>query len=122
MAGIIHRRRILAEHRARPAPHAGDDRCHGPEIILSLGIGETVGDVGIGFAEDVRHAVSVADDPDIMGFCGRRHCGIGEQRLPSRQPDQRSNNDCAGSKPDFAPNTHHNFPLPVPDIKPGRCR
>src|SRR3546814_1564696 len=47
-----------------------------------MGIGDAIGDVGVGFAKDMRHAEAVARDADVGGLERRRRRRFGGQRLP----------------------------------------
>jgi len=39
----------------------------GGEVVLAVGVGQAEGDVGVGVAEDMRHAEVIAPDPHVVG-------------------------------------------------------
>ena len=86
----------LADAWADPASYdgeataGGEDRLlQGGEIVLGLGVGQSVGGVGVGPAQDVRHAPLVASDAHVPLFfrLGFRRARRQDRR---RQTDQRN--------------------------------
>ena len=50
-------------------------------------IGDAIGDIGIGLAEDMRHAEIVADDLHVIFARRRGLARFGHQRFPHRKGD-----------------------------------
>ena len=52
-----------------------------------MGVGHTIGDVGIGLAEYMRDTEFVTDDPRFIAAFRWRRGLLGAQRFPDRQTD-----------------------------------
>ncbi len=102
--GIIDLGAILTQHRPGAAARHRDDFLQGGKIILGMGIGDAVSDVGIGLAKDVRHPELVARDADVLWLERRRFGRFGGQRLPQRQ--RRGGHDQQQQKPQQNPSQH----------------
>src|SRR6185436_9507989 len=55
------------------------------EVILRVGPGESVGDVGIRASEDVRRPPGVAQDADVVGPLGKESRRVDPRPRPHRQ-------------------------------------
>jgi len=64
----------------------------GEEVVFGVGVGEAVGGVGIGMAEDVGDAPGVAEDGDVVGRCGLAEAGevvaLGPEDVEGGQGDE----------------------------------
>jgi len=109
MPGEVDPGAVRPEHRPRPAAHAGEHLLQGREIILRMRVADAVTDIGIGLAEDMRHAPAVADDTDIVAahrLGGRR---IGGRTLPGRQADERHDEQPRRRQPKLPRQLHAPF-------------
>ncbi len=101
-------RPILPADRAEPAASHRQHFLESREIVLGVGVGDAIGDVGIGLAEDVRHAEIVASDAHVIGARRRRRHPLGKQRLPGGEPD-RDQDDERGQRQADATEPFHCF-------------
>jgi len=89
---IVDRRAVRAVERRHPAPRHRGHFLQRRKIILGMGIGHAIGDIGIGLAENMRDSEFVADDAGLIGAVWRSH-GLGDaQWFPQRQADRRQHN------------------------------
>ena len=97
---IVDRRALRAVEGGHAAPgHRGDFlQCR--EIIFGMGIGHAIGDIGIGLAENMRHAEFVPDDARFIAAVRRRSGFTDAQGLPNHQA---SGDQCSK---DYQPDAH----------------
>jgi len=96
---IVDRRAVRSvERRHPPAGHRGYF-LQGRKIILRMGIGHAIGDIGIGPAENMRHAEFVADDAGLVDAVRRCRCLVNAQWFPQRQTDRRQCNKNQQTQP-----------------------
>ena len=77
----------LPVQRAKPTACHRDHVLQRREIILGMGIGDAVADIGVTGAKHMRHAEIVTHNPGIIAVRGRRGRSGRRQRLPNGKPD-----------------------------------
>ena len=102
------------------------DVLDGGEVVLGVGPGQAIGDVGVGRAGDVRHAEVVPPDARVIGAAlGDQDRRVGGARLGQTVGDDdsaESENDGCGERPgadgDLPAQTHGPSPCARSSIRP----
>ncbi|MCY1168014.1 hypothetical protein D9M73_79940 [compost metagenome] len=85
--GVIDLGPVRALQRTEPPARHRHRFLQRREIIFGMGIGHAVRDIGIGLAEDMRHAEAIAGDDAIVMMGGRWRYTDRHQRLPHRKSE-----------------------------------
>ena len=92
---IVDRRTILARNGAVAALGHGDHVLQRGEIIFSMGDSDTVSDIAVALAVDMRHAIFVANDLGGIAVGAARYTvAFRPEGFPARQRHESHKNEC----------------------------